>query len=266
MTIPVRVLQAHANCTVGPVQSEDVKFVYTVRGMTRITYHGGAISLRQGEMAMLPPRKAYTEIPISTVETATLYVDPQFALEQVRWLPSSGHLLEDLFSGTLPRPLAIAPHHRQEVREHLGALARLSGLLPHNDLDRMAHLARVLSLVLGKDEAIESRLVRMHPQIEKAVALLERHLEQPWSVSLLAESVNLSPSHLTRLFVRHTGSPPSRFLREARAHRMHEILTRGEHNVSAAGRSVGWSESTHASRSYKSVFGRAPSSILRSSL
>ncbi|PRI10439.1 helix-turn-helix domain-containing protein [Leucobacter massiliensis] len=262
---PMRVLRAHASRKAGPTQSEDVKLVYTVRGSTEIVFDNGSISLRRGGMAVLPPRRQYTCVPSTAVETVTLYVDQQFALEQVQWLPYSGKLLGDLFAGSQPRLLTFAPRHGIEIREHLGTLAHLGTLVAKNDLDRMAHLARVLSLVLGDGETMKDP-VHVHPQVGKAIALLEDHLDQHWTVSLLAERVSLSPAHLTRLFVRHTGLPPSKFLREARAYRMHEILTQEDRGVAAAARAVGWIDLSQASRSYRTVFGHPPSSSTRVTL
>lgn len=245
--------------TVGPTRSARMKLVYVSGGRTKITYDAGALPMGEGEIAFLPADRTYVGSPSAVVETIAVYIDPQFALDQLRWLPSTAPFLEELFSATEPRPLTVTPHRRSQLHRRLHELTQVQTISPNSELQQMAGLARVFGLIHPDGEVPVFLPDLQHPEIEEAIRLLESDLECSWTVRALADRVALSPSQLTRLFARHTGMSPARYLREARARRMHQLLIRGVVNVSEAARLVGWSDLSHASRAYRAVFGQAPS-------
>ncbi|MGO2665464.1 helix-turn-helix transcriptional regulator [Mycetocola reblochoni] len=247
--------------TVGPTRSPRMKLVYVAGGSTKITYDAGTLPMAQGEIAFLPADRTYVGSPSAVVETIAVYVDPQFALDQLRWLPSTAPFLEELFCASEPRLLAVAPSRRAQLHRRLHELTRLETTSADAELQQMAGLARVFGLIHpGSGMPVMMPDLR-HPEVEEAIRLLESGLERPWTVLALAGMVALSPSQLTRLFATHTGMSPARYLREARARRMHQLLIEGVVNVSEAARLVGWNNPSHASRAYRTVFGQAPSTV-----
>lgn len=79
-----------------------MKLVYVVGGSTKITYDAGSPSMLQEDIALLPAERVYIGSPLAFVGTIAVYVDPQFALDQLRWLPSAGSFFKELFSATEP--------------------------------------------------------------------------------------------------------------------------------------------------------------------
>lgn len=256
---PVRVLRAQAVSTVGPTRSARMKLVYISGGSTQITYDAGSLSMLQGEIVFLPADRTYVGSPSTFVETIAVYIDPQFALEQLRWLPSTAPFFEELFSATEPRQLALTPPRRGQLHRRLLEPTRLETISSDAELQQMAGMAAVFGLIHPAGEKDAFTPDSGHPDVEEAIRLLQRCLECPWTVQALADMVALSSSQLTRLFARHMGASPSRYLRETRARRMHQLLIEGVTNVGEAARLVGWNDPSHASRAYRTVFGQAPS-------
>lgn len=259
---PVRTLRLLAATTVGPTRCTEMKLVFIIRGETEITHGQGSLKLTQGEAAFLPANQEYLGTPPVFVETITIYIEPEFASEQIRWLPHSAAFLESLFLPTEPQPLTYPPQNRPRLHHHLQELTHLDAASPGGELQQLAHVTTVLGLVQPQHSRNNRVRSPYREEVVQAIALLEKRLECCWTVQSLAHAVALSPSHLTRLFTDYTGIPPSQYLRNMRAHRMRKLLLAGNLNVTEAAQAVGWSDLSHASRAYRAVFGCSPSTVL----
>jgi AraC-like DNA-binding protein len=74
----------------------------------------------------------------------------------------------------------------------------------------------VFAALLDAAEASVGRSTAAAHLAEKVEFLMRQDLRRDWSVEDLAERHNVSREHLTRLFTRHFGIPPHRFLIELR--------------------------------------------------
>jgi AraC-like DNA-binding protein len=96
-------------------------------------------------------------------------------------------------------------------------------------------------------------------QIWKAAGLLRARLAEPWTVESLACEVALSCTHLTRLFVRHAGAPPMRYLTEIRLTEFTRLVEETDMTLARAAKSVGWNDPRVASEWFRRRFGITPS-------
>lgn len=261
---PFFVRRARVTRPVGPTQCDEMKLVFANRGKTEIFHRRGGICLSPRKVVFLPAGQTYWGVPASFVETITVYVRPDFAKEQLRWLPHSATFFESLLSEPTPLNLDYTPRQSAELRAHLLALARELPLTDGDELRRLARLANVFALL--RPLSNDSNRHGSPTEMLEATRYLEGNLSNRWTVEMLAKMVSLSPSQLTRLFVTHIGIPPSQYLREARAFRMHDLLSHRGLNVSTAAREVGWHDPSIATRGYRAVFGRPPSHLRRSAL
>lgn len=97
-----------------------------------------------------------------------------------------------------------------------------------------------------------------HDVVRRATALLRENLDTAWTITMLAQTVAISRSQLTRLFQQHLQTSPAEFLRTERARRMAELLTSCNDTVEIIAREVGWSDPSHASRSFRQAYGMSP--------
>lgn len=99
--------------------------------------------------------------------------------------------------------------------------------------------------------------------VDRAVRLLRSRLREAWTVTKLSEAVALSRSHLTRLFVKHTGIAPMRFLAESRLTEFTRLVEETDLSIASAARFVGWNDPRVASSWFYKRHGITPSQFRR---
>jgi len=79
--------------------------------------------------------------------------------------------------------------------------------------------------------------------VQRACAYIEKHCEEPLSLTMLSEAMNMSPYHLQRIFKRITGITPYQYSEICRLKRLKERLKEGE-AVTAAMYGAGYGSSS----------------------
>ena len=102
-------------------------------------------------------------------------------------------------------------------------------------------------------------VTRIDRRVEHILRLMKHG--EPRSVAELAREVNLSESHLTRLFRRQIGSSPGRFYRDARLDRARELIVSSFKSIKEVMAAVGWSDPSHFCRDFKQRFGASPRAL-----
>lgn len=95
-------------------------------------------------------------------------------------------------------------------------------------------------------------------RVERARALLERDLENPPSLEMLAAEVGCGASHLSRSFSAEVGLTIPQYLREVRLERAARLLREGRANVTEAALAVGYLSLSHFSKAFWEKFGCCP--------
>jgi AraC-like DNA-binding protein len=95
-------------------------------------------------------------------------------------------------------------------------------------------------------------------RIDEALVFIRTLPEKRTSLSELAAQVHLSESRFIHLFTEHVGIPPRRYLLWVRLMDAIEAALRGE-TLTRAAHDAGFADSAHLSRTFRRMFGRAPS-------
>ncbi len=95
-------------------------------------------------------------------------------------------------------------------------------------------------------------------RIDRVRYLIERDLENPPSLGMLAEEVGCSAFHLSRLFSQETGVSFPKFLRMKRIEKAAELLRTGRMNVTDAAMAVGYSSLSAFNKAFVDQFGCCP--------
>lgn len=93
---------------------------------------------------------------------------------------------------------------------------------------------------------------------DRARYLLERDLENPPSLEMLAQEVRCSPFHLSRIFAEEAGMSIPRYLRTKRIDRAAELLRSGKANVTEAAMAVGYSSLSAFNKAFVEQMGCCP--------
>lgn len=100
-------------------------------------------------------------------------------------------------------------------------------------------------------------------QIARAIDYMHANLNHDISLDVLAQTVNISPSHFRRLFKQATGMAPHQYLIDLRVNRAKELLLTGSFSVNQVAAEVGFADQSHLHRHFKRIFGITPKAVLR---
>jgi len=99
-----------------------------------------------------------------------------------------------------------------------------------------------------------------HDPVHAAIELMRGSLDQPVTISQLAERVHMSVSALSQRFTRTTGQSPYQYLKRLRLEQARQLLSTGV-PVGEAALSVGYASPSHFSCEFKRQFGQTPGSV-----
>ncbi|MFO7181106.1 MAG: AraC family transcriptional regulator [Pseudomonadota bacterium] len=131
-----------------------------------------------------------------------------------------------------------------------------------------ASLARLAELLFG--ESIREYVRRQppgtddwlaglsDPYVGRALALLHRRFDHPWTLEALAREVGLSRSALSDRFVQYLKVSPMRYLGRRRLEEAAARLRTSRKSVAEIAAEVGYDSEAAFSRSFKRAFGVAP--------
>jgi AraC-like DNA-binding protein len=128
--------------------------------------------------------------------------------------------------------------------------------------------ARTLLSVAGADRVAGpgpvERPVLSPVQLERIEAYVERALGQTVSLASMAEQVEMSRGHFSRLFKETTGSTPYGFVTERRLARAKALLVQSSLSIGDVAAEVGYENQGHFSTSFKRATGLTPRAFRRS--
>ncbi|MGI6679747.1 MAG: helix-turn-helix domain-containing protein [Dehalobacterium sp.] len=104
-----------------------------------------------------------------------------------------------------------------------------------------------------------SRIYQGKPEVAKAREYLENNWKKEYCIDNIAKAACLSPSHLVRLFKKHTGMTPYSYYQEIKVARLKEALRDNSLSIAQAFLSCGFEYPGNFSRFFKEQVGMTPS-------
>lgn len=95
-------------------------------------------------------------------------------------------------------------------------------------------------------------------RVQRVQYLLERDLENPPSLQMLASEVGCSPSHLSRIFTQESGQSLPKYLRIKRIEKAADLLQNGTLNVTETAMAVGYSSLSAFNKAFVEYHGICP--------
>ena len=97
-----------------------------------------------------------------------------------------------------------------------------------------------------------------HAGLGRAIALMDKNLEEPLDAGRMARAAGLSQRQLERLFRLHLNTTPQRYYLDLRLQRARALLQYSEMPVVEVAVACGFGSAAHFSRSYHAWAGRSP--------
>jgi transcriptional regulator GlxA family with amidase domain len=99
----------------------------------------------------------------------------------------------------------------------------------------------------------------MDPRMRRAICLITTDLSHTITIRDIAQSVNVSFSHFTHLFLRETGSSPGKLLRASRMLAAQRMLETSNPSIKEVVSQAGFGDESHFLRDFKEIHGVTPS-------
>jgi AraC family transcriptional regulator len=100
-------------------------------------------------------------------------------------------------------------------------------------------------------------------KLRRAIAFMEKQLEDPFDLGRLAQEVGISEFHFSRLFKRATGLPPSHYFIRQRVAKAQQLLQETDASIIEIGLTVGYSSPSHFAQIFRRETGLSPSDYRR---
>jgi AraC-like DNA-binding protein len=132
----------------------------------------------------------------------------------------------------------------------------------HEVWERQPDAATIHDLLnrLIMQTAPEERQQPLDLRIQRVIRLMKEDLTHSYSMTELAEYVNLSPTRLVHLFKEEVGVPIRRFRQWHRMRVVAALVAKGD-TLTDAALGAGFADSSHFSRAFRNMFGITPSSV-----
>jgi AraC family transcriptional regulator len=124
-----------------------------------------------------------------------------------------------------------------------------------------AHLLRSYTNAVGIEE--RSSTSTHGSSLGRAVAYIEDHPDRSISLRELAGAAGLSPFHFSRVFKRHFGQSPSRYVERSRIEGAKTLIVAAEMPLAAVAQAVGFADQSHFTRRFRAHEGCTPAQFAR---
>jgi AraC family transcriptional regulator len=160
---------------------------------------------------------------------------------------------------------------RDPIVEHISAIFRV-------ELNRASHPAQEI-LIESMAVALCTHLLRNYTNavgieersmvsvdaavIGRAVAYIENNSDRSISLRELASAAGLSRFHFSRVFKRHLGLSPAKYIERARIEQAKALIVSAELSLANIAQAVGFADQSHFSRRFRFHEGRTPAAFAR---
>jgi AraC family transcriptional regulator, glycine betaine-responsive activator len=106
--------------------------------------------------------------------------------------------------------------------------------------------------------SVPTRIGVRHPKLSRVIQMMESHIEEPISPSVLARDVGMSTRQLERLFRRYLTRSPKRYYMELRLSKARNLLMQTDMSVINVALACGFASPSHFSKCYRAHYDTTP--------
>ena len=181
-----------------------------------------------------------------------------------------GELWALCLTGTIPSQLLrhseslggwIYPQGAAAIQEALNTLAADSGGIAPQEASSAAY--RALASLYGTGVMTRKQEHQLPQVVEIALKVLQQDFAFLDGVGELAERLHVSQEYLTRIFRKHVGMTPGKYLNQVRVEHAKLLLQQGDHNVAFVADACGFANGNYFARVFRNMVGVSPSVYAR---
>ncbi|MEK0083003.1 GlxA family transcriptional regulator [Benzoatithermus flavus] len=105
---------------------------------------------------------------------------------------------------------------------------------------------------------LRARIGPGHLAVTRVARAMEKNIERPLAIAVLAARVGMSERQIERLFRQHVGMKPSEYYMTIRLDRARELLRLSDLSITDVAVATGFTSPSHFSTAYRRRFGHAP--------
>ncbi|MDJ0705489.1 MAG: AraC family transcriptional regulator [Leptolyngbyaceae cyanobacterium MO_188.B28] len=95
-------------------------------------------------------------------------------------------------------------------------------------------------------------------KLRRTLDYIHDHLDQPLSLTELADLVQMSPHYFASMFKQSTGRPPYQYLTQCRIERAKQLLAQSESSIVEVSHQVGYQSQSHFTKVFRQYTGSTP--------
>jgi AraC family transcriptional regulator, arabinose operon regulatory protein len=189
----------------------------------------------------------------------------------IHWAHFDGHqaaAFVELIGASAQSPvIALRGDTRPNLARHFNAMLSLLAVGALSDgsllhlLKACAHLRQILSTLALVNATVDDPCAEDATEksvVDRVIRLMHENITRPLQLEKIAREVNLSASHLHRLFRQEIDTTPMHYFIRLKIGRACELLDNTEMKVNEIGHFLGYSDPHYFSRIFKQNTGYAP--------
>jgi AraC-like DNA-binding protein len=234
----------------GPISHPQLEFVFVQSGAVEVDVDGTNRQLIEGYAALVLSQSSLQYDYRDGIETRVLWCEAT--------LPPSYTELTSLVS---VQPMMLPVSRRMLDLQRMGMDL---GPGSEKEVELLgAALGRALFQEFLYQAELRERERPIHRSVLRARIFIEQSISEPCTLGSIARYANVTPQHLTRIFKRHMGQPPIKYLWSLRAKKGAQMLRRSGLSVAEIAYQCGYENANHFSRHIKEHFGVPPTELRR---
>lgn len=237
------------------------ELLYAQQGEFEIYDENENFLLHSGEVCIIPSGKTHA---IRSLNPTGEYWSISFSMDLIS-MPDNHFFQQELVTplrtGSLLLPNKITPQSGLSSN----AIAALKDVIYGKREEQFLGILRfwLEILPLCKRNTQQQETNQNHSAVEACIRYMDANYASRITLDELAAHVHLHPNYLCSIFKGHSGQTVLEYLTALRIAKARYLLSKGNLSISQAAEQVGFNDTDHFSRTFKSLVGISPSAYRR---
>lgn len=232
-------------------------FILMFDDVTQIIINGETILAQYGKVFTLKPNIEHHEVySNNTPKYIAVMIDSHFFKAQLSdYSINYDNIIE---YGYYEPSSGLIPLLKKFMIESGSNLPGSGKILEALSLEICHNLIRSIINISVEQDTISDRL-----EVSRAITFIHTHIDEKINVNQIAQEVNMSASHFSRIFKREIGLSPLAYLLNTRLDRVKKLLVSSNKTITQIALESGFNSSAYLATAFMKKYNMSPSSYKR---